>query len=434
MAPEASFNGLLRSGAPTPEPRHSMASSLRFALVLPLVVACTGSAEPASVSVDTTDSGTQAPARPKERDEARSEEKAVLLEEREITDPARGDMVAYRLLVPEGWELEGGVTKVGRAYSMIPTISDVTVRAPDGRGARFYSLLEYGWADGVPARPGTAWDGRPLFPIPETLGEHWRRMFELFPAKGVSDLEVVSEKRELKATRKLRELLKPLFEAARQEDLQLRPMGQSHTFKAEARRLVIRYRQDGEPIEATIFACLQEAIYRNPDGSIRAAMWNLDHTYAVFGPPGSDYLNDPVLAAVVRSRRETPEWREALQRWYLAKNQQIVQQGQAALAAAARSAATSRASQSSDVLDISFQGWKSRNAAGDTSQAKLVSAIHERTTYAQPGGGTVDLPSYYQNVYTDGQGHYVLHDDANWEINADHDWNGREWTRMEARR
>ncbi|MCB9916115.1 MAG: hypothetical protein H6828_13385 [Planctomycetes bacterium] len=38
-------------------------------------------------------------------------------------------MAAYRLLVPEGWALEGGVTKVGGALHMIPTVSDVTVRA-----------------------------------------------------------------------------------------------------------------------------------------------------------------------------------------------------------------------------------------------------------------------------------------------------------------
>lgn len=119
-----------------------------------------------------------------------------------------------------------------------------------------------------------------------------------------------------------------------------------------------------------------------------------------------------MLAAIVRSRREDPEWQEAIQRWYLAKNRQIVAEGQAKMAAAARAAVATRKTQSQDVLDISFQGWKSRNAVKDAGQASSVNSIHERTTYVEPGGTSVDLPSYYQNVYTDGRGNYILHDDS----------------------
>lgn len=358
----------------------------------------------------------------------------VLLEQVELPDPARSNQPAYRLLVPKGWEVEGGVTEVPPAYHMIPTISDVTVRAPDGRGVRVYGMLEYGYADGVPASLGQPYDGRPFAPIPESLGEHWRRMFEAYPAEGVTRLRVRDEELLADATKKLREHFAPFYESTRQEDAQLRPMGQSKEFEAEARRLVIRYEHDGERIEATIFGTLRKSIYRNYDGSIRAAMWNLDHMYAVFGPVGSDYLDDPVLAAILRSRREVPAWQEAIQTWYLRKNQQIVAEGRARIAAAARSAATARTTQSQDVLDISFQGWKSRNAANDAGHASSINGIHERTTYAQPGGTTVDLPSYYRNVYTDGQGNYVLHDDANWQIQSDPNWNDRDWTRIEAQR
>ncbi len=359
---------------------------------------------------------------------------AVLFEEVEISDPAREGRVAFRVLVPEGWEVEGGVTAIGPAYHMIPTISDVTVRAPDGRGVRFWGMLEYGYADGLQGQLMAPYEGRPYVPIPRSLGEHWRRMFDAFPAEGVTKLKIVSETVLPEATKELRQVLAPLYESTRREDAQLRPMGQSKEFEADARQLVIRYRDDGRPTEATIFATMRKAIYRNPGGSIGAAMWNLDHMYAVFGPVGTDLTRDPVLAAIVRSRRDDAGWQEAIQRWYLAKNQQIVAQGNAQIAAAARSAATSRTTQSQDVLDISFQGWKDRNAANSAGHSLAVNGIHERTSYVQPGGGTVDLPSHYSNVYTDGQGHYVLHDDANWQIQSDPNWNDRDWQRVEPER
>ncbi|MCB9916116.1 MAG: hypothetical protein H6828_13390 [Planctomycetes bacterium] len=267
-------------------------------------------------------------------------------------------------------------------------------------------------------------------PVPATLAEHWQRVFELFPKEGVTDLEIVAEEVRPAATKRLRELLAPLYESTRRDDAQLRPMGRSKEFSAEARRLVVRYSEGGKRIEATLFADLTKSIYRGPGGFVTAAMWTLDHAYCVFGPVGGETLADPVLAAVVRSRREVPEWQLAIQRWYAERNQQLVAEGQARVLAAARAAVATRTTQSQDLLDISFAGWKSRNAASDAGQANLVNAIHERTTYAQPAGGTVDLPSYYRNVYTDGQGHYVLHDDANWEIHTDPAWNAREWTRM----
>ncbi|MCA8982101.1 MAG: hypothetical protein H6831_16015 [Planctomycetes bacterium] len=359
---------------------------------------------------------------------------AILFEQHEITDPARGDMPAYRLLVPHGWKLEGGITPVAPAFSMIPTFSQVTVEAPDGRGAMFWSMLEFGCADGYDYPIYTPFEGRPFFPLQASLGDYWMLLFERAPAKGVTKMEVVSERELSAATKHVRKQYAAMYESTRQENAQLAGIGESMEFDAHARELVLRYTKDERRIEATVFAVWRRAIYRYPDGSIRRAMWNLDNMYAVFGPVGTNPRQDPVLAAIVRARRELPEWQVAIQRWYLERNQQIVAEGLANLAATARAQATTHATQSQDVLDISFQGWKSRNAAGDAGQASAVNGIHERTTYAEPGGTTIDLPSHYNNVYTDGLGGYVLHNDANYEINTDPAFNGREWQRIEPQR
>lgn len=356
---------------------------------------------------------------------------AVLMEARILTDPARNNMPAFRLMVPKGWTVDGGVTAVPPAYSMIPYLSDVTVRAPDGRGVRFYGINEFGYADGVSQPLFSPHQGRPFFPLQPSLGAFWQTVFELNPAPGVTDLEVVSEDVLPEATQQVRRLLAPLYQSTEQENAQIAMNGVSKSFDVHVRRLVVRYKQDGRPIEATTFATVRHSIYRYANGMIRAAMWNLDGMYSVFGPVGADYLNDPVLAAIVRSREELRDWQVAVQEWYLMKNRQIVAEGRARIAAAARAAATSAASTSDDVLDISFNGWKKRNAMTDAGQAASVNGIHERTTYAAPGGQTVNLPSYYQNVYADGQGNFVLHNDANYEINTDPAFNARDWQRIE---
>jgi hypothetical protein len=356
---------------------------------------------------------------------------ALVMRAVDIPDPARGNMPAYRFLVPKGWSVEGGVNPVPSGYHMIPYLSDITIKSPDKRGVRFWGINEFGFGDGVSLPPFTPYQGRPFMPPQQSLGNFWQLVFQISPAPGITNLRIVSEEMLPEATQLIRQQLAPLYQSTAQENASLAMSGERKTFDAHARQLVIQYEDNGTPVEATIFASVRHSIYYYPTGRIRAAMWNLDNMYAVFGPVGSDYLNDPELAAIVRSREELPDWQVAVQQWYLMKNRQIVSEGQARIAAAARSAAVTSSAQSEDVLDISFNGWKRRNAMSDAGQAATVNSIHERTTYATPAGNTVNLPSYYQNVYTDQQGNYILHNDANYRINTDPAFNSRDWQRIE---
>jgi hypothetical protein len=359
---------------------------------------------------------------------------AVLMKPVTVPDPARSNMPAYRLLVPDGWTVEGGVSAVPSGYHMIPYLSDVTIQSPDKRGVRFWGINEFGYADGISLNPFTPYMGRPFMPPQQSLGDFWRLLFQINPAPGVTDLEIVAEEMLPEATQLVRQQLSALYQSTAQENASLAMSGERKTFDAHARQLVIRYKDEGTPVEATIFASVRHSMYFYPNGRIRAAMWNLDNMYAVFGPVGTDYLNDPLLAAVVRAREESPDWQVAVQQWYLMKNRQIVAEGQARIASAARSAAEARTTQSDDVLDISFNGWKKRNAMNDAGQSSTINSIHERTTYATPSGNSVNLPSFYQNVYTDQQGNYILHNDANYQINTDPAFNSRDWQRIEPAR
>lgn len=359
-----------------------------------------------------------------------SHQSPLLLKQVVIRDPGRGNMAAHQLLVPEGWKVEGGIQVPPPSYNMIPYLSDVTIKAPDKRGVRFWGINEYGYADNVNLRPFTPYEGRPYFRPQRSLGDFWLHIFELNPGEGITQLKVVSESELPELTELVRKQLASLYHSTEQENRQLAMSGMSMEFDVQGRRLVVRYLDAGTEVEATIFATVRHTAYRYANGQVKAGMWTLDNMYAAFGPAGTDYLNDPALCAIVRSRQELPEWQAAIQQTYLMMQQQIVARGRAAMAAAARQAAVSRQSQSEDVLDISFNGWKSRNAMSDAGHASDINAIHERTTYATPAGTTVNLPSYYQNVYADQQGNYLMHNDANYEVNTDPTFNSRNWERI----
>jgi hypothetical protein len=207
--------------------------------------------------------------------------------------------------------------------------------------------------------------------------------------------------------------------------------GERFVYDIHRRRLTVSYDKDGMRLEETSFATVASSIVQFPGGGVKNAMWSLGDFYAVGGPPGSDYVNDPELMAVVRSIRMNPDWAYAIDQWYKGQRELIIREGMARIARDNRQWSNTRATQTEDVLDISFNGWKSRNAANDAGHSSSVNAIHERTIYATPSGGTVNLPSFYNNVYTNGLGDYVLHNDAFYQINNDPTFNSQQWQRIE---
>jgi hypothetical protein len=67
----------------------------------------------------------------------------------------------------------------------------------------------------------------------------------------------------------------------------------------------------------------------------------------------------------------------------------------------------------------------------DRMQTKTIDAIHEQTPYTTPSRETVRFPSFYNNVYTDGKGRYILNNDSLYEPNTDPAVNSSNWQRIE---
>jgi hypothetical protein len=355
---------------------------------------------------------------------------AAVFREHVVRDTGRNNLPAYRLLVPKGWEVEGDITPAGQALFRIPYLGHVKVKAPDQRFVTFFPFMEFGYNDQVQGGFMQAFDGRFFARLPENLGQFVLSLSQLGLDDSVSGLRIISEEIVPDATEYVRSLATAQYQQAQTFNNNAGFTGQRYFYDRKVHKLVAEYSLDGVPMREVTFATMSTNVVTFPNGSVKAGMWSLDNMYSVGGPVGQDHLTDPELAAIIRSRRINPDWAYALDMFYANQRNIIIKEGIAKAAAARGTWSNTRSSESEDILDISFNGWKKRNAMSDAGQSRTVDSILERTPYATSSGESVYLPSYYQNAYTDGQGNYVLHNDANYQINTDPNFNSRNWERM----
>lgn len=356
---------------------------------------------------------------------------AAVFNEHIVRDKGRGDFPAFRFLVPKGWAVTGGVSPSGPALHSIPYLSDIRIEAPDDRFVAFIPHIEFGYSDQIQLQPMQPYDGRLYYRQPASLGAFASQVLQLSPEQGITNFQVVSEDVMPQATESVRKFHARAYRDTENFNTREGPMaGQRQHYDIHVRKLVARYNKNGSPIEETTVAAISSTAFTFADGSVKAGMWSME-VFSVGGPAGSDYLIDPQLATILRSKRINPDWEYAIDQWYAGQRQKIIAEGAAKAALARKSWQNTRAQQSDDVLDISFKGWQKRTGMKDAGQANEVNMIHERTTYATPAGQNVNLPSYYRNVYTDGQGTFVLHNNSNYQINTDPVFNSRDWQRAQ---
>lgn len=87
-----------------------------------------------------------------------------------------------------------------------------------------------------------------------------------------------------------------------------------------------------------------------------------------------------------------------------------------------------------DILRADFRDLFRVSAASDRIQEQYVDTIREETPYTTPSGETIKLPSFYDQVYTNGNGTYILNSDALYNPNTDSTVNNVNWDRIEAQR
>ncbi len=168
-------------------------------------------------------------------------------------------------------------------------------------------------------------------------------------------------------------------------------------------------------------------------GQVLSGTWSINRMRSFRGTPASNYLDDPVLAAIVQSVRANPAWEAEMAR-YGNELARLRQEGASDRAASWQQHQRKMQQINGQISDIIAGGYQRRSAIQDGMQRRRVDAIHEETAYATPSGGTVKLPSFYDHVYTNGNGTCLLNNDARYDPNIDTAVNGQNWQRIEAQR
>lgn len=344
----------------------------------------------------------------------------------EVREPSLGQ-TAYTLLVPKGWTLEASTQRTPPALERMFALTQVSVEAPDGRA--FFSLPAFRmfYKRGAYAQPMQPLQGFFFSPPPPSVG---RWLFDLARQNldpEIRNLQLVSEDDVPEITALLRQQYQPLIQQ-KQSFLRQMGSGMQGSYDVGATLLRMTYEKNGRAMEQNAIVLWNlDTTYAN--GQLDLAIWGPLAIRGFAGPAGTDYANDPVLATISHSFQPTPAWAQAERQYFAGLNRPAPSSPAPATAAAAAAA-----SGGSDVLDIMHRGWQKREGIKDAGQAASVRGIHEQTAYATPGGGTVNLSSHYNHAYTDGQGNYLLHNDANWNLNTDPNFNQGHWQRLDPTR
>jgi len=356
--------------------------------------------------------------------------RTTVFREHRITDQGLNDMVASTVLVPESWTIEGGITRPAPQFYSMPVLLDIKFIAPDGRQARQFPSYMFEFNNQQPGAPfSPTLNGNMYMPLPDSPGAWLMEMIRISPDPTISDLRLISEQMEPEMTRQLREKNAPLYRMVEQNRSMAAQTGFATEFDTQATILVLQYTQDAKQLEETILMTWQYMIHVW-QGQVMSGTWSIGMMYSLRGPIGTDYINDPQLMAIFQSARPNPAWVEEMQN-YWAELARIRNKGAADRRNQAIAAHRKRMQTLNETSDIIANGWKSRSAINDAGHSRYIDSIHEVTPYRTPAGKTVKLPSFYDHVYTDNDGRFILNNDAFYNPNTDPLVNQQNWQRVE---
>ena len=343
-------------------------------------------------------------------------EKTRVYVRHEVTDPGMG-IVAYSAFYPEGWEVEGGLTRPADELWFNPVIVDVVFTAPDGRQLHFYPSMWFEYSHDARdqgAKPLDPVNGGFYFPLPESPSSFVEEMKLNYSDSKITNLSVVSEEPDPDMTRALKKQSAAMYESVRQ--------GIGQAFDTQATVVNIRYTRQGKEIEESILIAWQ---YYAANGKVT---WSISQMISMAGPVGSDYTNDPDLLTILQSARVNPQWNTEMNN-YWQELAGIFKRGrrQRELDWQAHNAKMQQYRAETNAIIVG--GYARRTAIRDAGFEKVIDGIHEVSPY-NVGGDIVKIPNYYENVYSDGADRLILTNDFNYNPNQDLNLTGN-WTKVE---
>lgn len=319
----------------------------------------------------------------------------VKLRKVEFRDINMGNVVAYTMLVPDGWKVDGHV-EWSNERTPYPQ-NKIKVVAPDQSWISFVPSLKFEYWE---TTPGAPMPGRQGEPAPRNLGA-WIVSFIARNNKEVSDVQLVGDERDAITEA-------AMMAQARETGVPLRGTWEKHV-------VTFRFVLNGVPFTQELRATLT---YGPPTRTqhMTFGFWMLFVDSDVRAPTAKWERMKPLLLASAGSLRTVPEWftQQQLVLMEITRKNHVLGMEEI----------RRRGEHYSRMSDESFAAWKRSVAIGDKQQNDRINTIREVDDFRDTDGLPVKLPIHYKNYYSDGKGNYVM-------TNSTMDAPGSEWTELE---
>lgn len=302
----------------------------------------------------------------------------------------------FRMLVPQGWQGEGGVLWNGMNPAMPATIS-YTAFAPD------------------------QWTQFEIFPIQTSIG--------MPPASVLEALEMITHQLFRNQVNNLRVMDKQILpelgkDREKEQAANLPPNVSGH---AEAGMIEIEYEFNGQTLSEKIFGTMETytstvfGIY----GPQALTHWRITDFYSFKSKKEVFSQYEQTFQLIFKSFKLNPVWKASFESLaqQLAMNQ--IQMSQADIARRCRAISQTL----SEIGDMSMESYRQTSMSQDRIAENFSNNIlNIDKYYDSTANSAVELPSGYNDVWANGLGEYILTDDSNFNPNVTESGN---WTRIE---
>lgn len=298
-----------------------------------------------------------------------------------FTDVSMGGVVSHSVVLPEGWTSSGQTEWSGGELSYPQNKFEIV--SPEGGRIRFIPAFTMTYTEWNPAS-GFPNQG---MPAPREFPK-WLAAAKQQAKPPVANVELIDGQRQPK----IEEMYAKL-----QRDAGIPDNG----MQREVYVVTLDYDEAGvrRRDEALLtYVRYQPIVNQN----LRSQMWSVFTTFVLSAPKDRFDAAKAQLYTIAGSVRPTPQW------WT---------QSQALLAELSRirmearwESIRKRGQMLNQMTDNDYA--KYRKSFADSAQRDRINAIYETDDFKDTNGRIVNLPMHYKNVFSDGQGNYVLSNDT----------------------
>lgn len=352
----------------------------------------------------------------------------VVLEKVSLRDPGMDNIESHTLLKPQGWQVQGGQQWNVQAFRDFVHLN-LRVTAPDGRelavypggfyeDSNVYEISRQLGAQVQPPQPGqVTGDGITHMPLPESASAYVTNVVIPTNRPGAQNVRVVTTTELPQIARQVEELMAPVMRNAERDDQQLRQMGAQiqRELSIIAERVRLAYTENGQAFEEDVWVVgsvqhtaqlLQQGmpmthIYHwtmNDPRGVRAPAGQLDEARALIEAISLSIQRNPHYAAVIMDLQHKINMQQLDA---LARRGEIARQGR------------------EEAWNTYQKGVRKQQAAQIENNRKFLDYIRDVDHFRDTDGSTVNLPSLYSNVYSNGNGEYILTNEPTYDPNDD---------------